>query len=138
MALSYAAVGDFGRRTSGCFQDSAEVSSLACWIAFLRCSSARWLKNHTMKVTSDTAIIGMELRKNRPGRQIPADHVTHAAIRRIEKNACYMQGYSGHGGTCSHLAGTLLAATWQRGQSARCHSVIDRPFSEPAEQEPQT
>ena len=28
---------------------------MACWMAFLRCSSARRLKNHTRKVTSDTA-----------------------------------------------------------------------------------
>jgi len=37
---TYAVSATFARRTSGCFQESAALSSMASWMAFLRRSSA--------------------------------------------------------------------------------------------------
>jgi len=45
---------------------------------------------------------------------------------RIEKNAYYMQGYSGHGVTCSHLAGKLIAEMI-RGDAERFNAFASLP-----------
>ncbi|MGC5700717.1 FAD-binding oxidoreductase [Pseudomonas sp. NFXW11] len=45
---------------------------------------------------------------------------------RIEKNAYYMQGYSGHGVTCSHLAGKLIAEMI-RGDAERFNAFAALP-----------
>ncbi|WP_025132460.1 FAD-binding oxidoreductase [Pseudomonas sp. PH1b] len=45
---------------------------------------------------------------------------------RIEKNAYYMQGYSGHGVTCSHLAGKLIAEMI-RGDAERFDAFASLP-----------
>ncbi|WP_411388360.1 NAD(P)/FAD-dependent oxidoreductase [Pseudomonas sp. MPB23] len=45
---------------------------------------------------------------------------------RIEKNAYYMQGYSGHGVTCSHLAGKLISEVI-RGDAERFDAFASLP-----------
>ncbi|MBZ9782096.1 FAD-binding oxidoreductase [Pseudomonas sp. REP124] len=45
---------------------------------------------------------------------------------RIEKNAYYMQGYSGHGVTCSHLAGKLISEMI-RGDAERFNAFASLP-----------
>lgn len=45
---------------------------------------------------------------------------------RIEKNAYYMQGYSGHGVTCSHLAGKLISEMI-RGDAERFDAFASLP-----------
>jgi gamma-glutamylputrescine oxidase len=45
---------------------------------------------------------------------------------RIEKNAYYMQGYSGHGVTCSHLAGKLIS-DMIRGDAERFDAFASLP-----------
>ena len=45
---------------------------------------------------------------------------------RIEKNAYYMQGYSGHGVTCTHLAGKLLSEVLS-GQAERFDAFAKLP-----------
>ncbi|VVM54369.1 Gamma-glutamylputrescine oxidoreductase [Pseudomonas fluorescens] len=47
---------------------------------------------------------------------------------RIEKNAYYMQGYSGHGVTCSHLAGKLISEMI-RGDAERFDAFASLPQS---------
>ncbi|MDE1169208.1 MAG: FAD-binding oxidoreductase [Pseudomonas sp.] len=45
---------------------------------------------------------------------------------RVEKNAYYMQGYSGHGVTCSHLAGKLISEMI-RGDAERFEAFASLP-----------
>jgi gamma-glutamylputrescine oxidase len=47
---------------------------------------------------------------------------------RIEKNAYYMQGYSGHGVTCSHLAGKLISEMI-RGDAERFDAFASLPHA---------
>ena len=47
-------------------------------------------------------------------------------LGRIEKNAYFMQGYSGHGVTCSHLAGKLISEMI-RGDAERFDAFASLP-----------
>jgi hypothetical protein len=54
------------------------------------------------------------------------DAVAHAAVRSSDTNIYYMQGYSGHGVTCTHLAGRLISELL-RGDAERFDAFAKLP-----------